>query len=274
MRYRIEHQTHYHYSSQAILSYNDVCLDLRPTANQTLLSTEWKIEPLPQLDRSHQDLFGNRWRTLAFEQSMEKLSLTVVHQVEVSPPGPSQGAETSLCPQAFLWASPYIDLGPEFAEYARPSFPRGRPHIQGVMDLTTRIFHDFTYTPRSTVIGTRTGEVFKTRKGVCQDYAHFQIACLRSLGLPARYVSGYLNTLPKPGQEKVFGSDASHAWVSFYDEKEGWCDFDPTNGVRVDDGHITIAWGRDYGDVAPLKGVMLGGGTQVLRVLVDVRNLG
>lgn len=280
MIYRVEHQTKYSYSESAVLSYNDVCLDLRACPNQTVRSSVWRIVPEPQVMRQHNDFFGNAWRTLAFEQAMGSLSLTVVHEVEVVDPDPCLGLAADAARtgpedlQAYLWASPYVDLGPGFADYAAPSFAGGRDAHDAALDLTRRVFADFRYSPRATVIGTRTGELLAKRRGVCQDYAHFMIACLRSRGVPARYVSGYLNTLPKPGQDKVFGADASHAWVSVRDPVRGWRDFDPTNGVAVRDGHITIAWGRDYGDVSPMRGVILGGGGQSLEVLVDVRALG
>ena len=157
-----------------------------------------------------------------------------------------------------------------FRDYALPSFSPGRPLLDAVLDLTARIHQDFEYHPFSTDITTPTYEVMKIRKGVCQDFAHLQIACLRSLGLPARYVSGYLRTIPPPGQERLQGSDASHAWLSVYVPDAGWIDVDPTNNVLVSSDHITVAWGRDYDEVSPVKGTVFGGGNQSISVSVDV----
>jgi len=286
MKYRVEHQTSYTYTNPAILSCNDVCLDLRTTAWQHLLSSIWDIDPQPQTTQHHLDYFGNAWRTLSFEQALDHLTLTVCQEVEVlertesaenAPLGANLITASALSPadliHPYLWKSPMVETGPAFATYAAPSFPQGRALLDCVMDLTLRIFSDFTYAPATTSIGTTTLELLQTRHGVCQDYAHFELAVLRSIGIAARYVSGYLNTVPKLGQEKVYGADASHAWISVYDNQKGWVDFDPTNGIAVNDGHITIGWGRDYGDVTPLRGVLLGGGTQTLKVMVDVRNL-
>nr|WP_255568204.1 transglutaminase family protein [Aestuariicella albida] len=162
----------------------------------------------------------------------------------------------------------------ELRDFAAPSFEKDRPLLSAVMDLTSRIFREFTYSPQSTTIATPLEEVLKTRKGVCQDFAHLQIACLRALGFPAKYVSGYLETLPPPGKEKLVGADASHAWISVYSPSEGWFEFDPTNDCLVSEQHIITAWGRDFYDVTPLKGVIFGGGkSPALNVSVDVARL-
>jgi len=156
-------------------------------------------------------------------------------------------------------------------EYARSSFASNRPLLSAVRELTERIYTDFTYDPESTSIATPLDEVLQNKRGVCQDFAHLAIGCLRSLGFPARYVSGYLETLPPPGQEKLVGSDASHAWFAVFSPGEGWFEFDPTNNNMPAEHHITTAWGRDYGDVSPLKGVFFDGGkSQKLTVSVDV----
>ena len=170
----------------------------------------------------------------------------------------------------FCFESPRIRIRPEFAAYALQSFTPGRPMVEALLDLTARIHTDFRFDAKSTTVRTPTEEVFKKRRGVCQDFAHVQIACLRSLNLAARYVSGYLRTYPPPGKPRLIGADASHAWVSAYCPGIGWIDVDPTNNVVPSDGHVTLAWGRDYGDVSPLRGLILGGGAHTLKVGVDM----
>jgi transglutaminase-like putative cysteine protease len=170
----------------------------------------------------------------------------------------------------FVLESPFVSCSRAIRDYASESFPSGRALLEAVMDLTQRIYRDFTYDPHFTTLATPLSEVMGKRRGVCQDFAHLATACLRSLGLAARYVSGYLETLPPPGQAKLVGADASHAWIAVYLPGEGWAEFDPTNDCMAGERHITLAWGRDYGDVAPLKGVMSGGGSHTLKVAVDV----
>jgi transglutaminase-like putative cysteine protease len=171
----------------------------------------------------------------------------------------------------FLFDSPLIKSNDDFADYSRPSFPKGRPILEAVQDLSERIHKDFKFDPSATDVSTPVTQVLKDRRGVCQDFAHLQIACLRSIGLPARYVSGYLNTIPPPGQPKLAGADASHAWVSFYCDAHGWIDIDPTNNQIPNLQHITVGWGRDYSDVSPVRGVVLGSAGHALKVSVDVR---
>jgi transglutaminase-like putative cysteine protease len=170
----------------------------------------------------------------------------------------------------YAFESPYVTIVAEAAALAAPSFPAGRPLLEAVADLTRRIHADFTYDQRATTVSTPVSEVLANRRGVCQDFAHLQIACLRALGLPARYVSGYLSTTPPPGKPRLVGADASHAWLAVYVPGAGWVEFDPTNDVIPDDKHIVVAWGRDFGDVTPLRGVVMGGGSHSLRVSVDV----
>jgi transglutaminase-like putative cysteine protease len=183
---------------------------------------------------------------------------------------PSDRSPAGLEAYQFRFESPRIKLRPEFAAYAMQSFPRRRPMREGLLDLTARIHKDFRFDSKVTNVRTTTEEVFRKRRGVCQDFAHFQIACLRSLNLSARYVSGYLRTHPPPGQARLVGADVSHAWVSAYCPGIGWIDLDPTNNVIPSNGHVTLAWGRDYGDVSPLHGLIQGGGANDLSVSVDV----
>jgi transglutaminase-like putative cysteine protease len=178
-----------------------------------------------------------------------------------------------LDPVQYLFESPHVELSRELAAYAEPSFPRGRRMLAAALDLTRRIHADFKFDPKATSVSTPIREVLAKRRGVCQDFAHFMTGCLRALGLPARYMSGYIRTTPPPGQPRLVGADASHAWVSVYCGGTKWVDLDPTNNVVVGDGHVTLAWGRDFSDVTPMRGVILGGGEQDLEVRVTVTPL-
>ena len=172
--------------------------------------------------------------------------------------------------EQFAYASPYVVIAPELERFARVSFPPGRPCSAGAIDLMHRIHAEFRFDPSATTVTTPVTRVLAERHGVCQDFAHLQISCLRALGLRARYVSGYLLTDPPAGQPRLIGADASHAWLSVRCPHHGWIDLDPTNDVIVDRRHVTIAWGRDYGDVSPLRGVLLGGAEHTLTVGVSV----
>jgi len=180
------------------------------------------------------------------------------------------GDEADLAAAPYSFDSPCIRRDDRLASYAAMSFTPGRPLLEASLELTSRIFHEFKYDPTATSVSTPTMEVFEKRRGVCQDFAHLEIGCLRSLGLAARYVSGYLLTDPRPGQPRLVGADASHAWLSVFGPGLGWIDLDPTNNVIPAMRHVTLAWGRDYGDVCPIKGVFLGGGSHWMTVAVDV----
>jgi transglutaminase-like putative cysteine protease len=173
----------------------------------------------------------------------------------------------------FTFDSRRASSKPELGDYALESFPAGRPLLEAVSDLTTRIHQDFRFDTKATEVNTPVETVFEKRRGVCQDFSHLQIACLRSLGLSARYVSGYLRTYPPKGKPRLVGADASHAWCAAWCPVTGWVDFDPTNNCIPHDGHITVAWGRDYSDVSPIHGVLLGGARHTLHVGVDVMPL-
>ena len=170
----------------------------------------------------------------------------------------------------FVSTSRHTRIVHEALDYALPSFPPGRPILEAALDLTKRIYREFTFDSTSTDISTPVSHVLQERRGVCQDFAHLAITCLRGLGLPARYVSGYLLTYPPPGMEKLQGADASHAWLSVWAPEVGWVDFDPTNGIMPSEEHITVAYGRDYDDVSPISGILLGGSRQKMVVAVDV----
>jgi len=176
-----------------------------------------------------------------------------------------------LLAREYLFDSPMIQATEALRAYAEPSFGNDRPLLAAVKDLTQRIFTDFTYDPQSTTVSTPLAEVLATKRGVCQDFAHLQIGCLRALGIPAKYVSGYIETIPPAGTIKLVGTDASHAWISVYSPLDGWIEFDPTNNCTAGTQHIITAWGRDYFDVTPLRGVIYGGGTgPVMNISVDV----
>jgi transglutaminase-like putative cysteine protease len=175
-----------------------------------------------------------------------------------------------LAVREYTFDSPQLKAGPELADYAKPSFPPGRPLLAAVTELTERIYKEFTFDSRATTVGTPVLEVLRNRRGVCQDFAHLEIGCLRSLGLAARYVSGYVLTRPPPGQKRLIGSDASHAWVSVFFPGTGWVDFDPTNNVLPSTEHVTLGWARDYDDVSPVKGVIIGGHRHSMYVGVHV----
>jgi transglutaminase-like putative cysteine protease len=176
-------------------------------------------------------------------------------------------------PYQFIFDSPQVRASFELADYAAQSFPAGTPLLAGARDLTRRIFEDFKYDAKATTVATPLEEVLEKRRGVCQDFAHLGIACLRSLGLPARYVSGYLRTRPPEGKPRLTGADASHAWFAVYCHGTGWVDFDPTNNLQPAEEHITVAYGRDFGDVSPLAGILTGGGKHALKVAVDVAEI-
>jgi transglutaminase-like putative cysteine protease len=259
-------------------------------AHHQSAKSELRIQPRPATCTERVDFFGNilcfftiqePHRELVVEARSEvKLERKALPSPELVLPWeeavkavPNDHSPEGLEAYQFGFESPRIRMRPEFAAYALQSFTPGRPMPEALMDLTARIHKDFRFDPKVTNVRTPTEEVFKKRRGVCQDFAHLQIACLRSLNLAARYVSGYLRTYPPPGQPRLVGADVSHAWVSAYCPGMGWLDLDPTNNVIPSNGHVTLAWGRDYGDVSPLRGLILGGGAHTLKVGVDMEPL-
>jgi transglutaminase-like putative cysteine protease len=233
------------------------------------------------------DFFGNRLSIFTVQEPHRELVVESRSEVDVEdqPAGklsdsmpwedaaallPRDRSADGLAAYQFGFESPRIRIREDFAAYARESFTARRPMAEALVEFTARMHRDFRFDTKGTNVRTPAEEVFKKRRGVCQDFAHVQIACLRSLGLAARYVSGYLRTYPPPGKPRLIGADASHAWVSAYCPGLGWLDVDPTNNVVPTDGHVTLAWGRDYGDVSPLRGLVLGGGAHKLRVSVDM----
>lgn len=287
MIYRIVHRTTFKYRHPVSVGKHVACLKPRSLARQQLASSELHIQPIPATITERIDYFGNLLCFFTVQEPHNELVVEARSEVrmedgvtstpEDSPPWeevvrslPMDQSTAGLEAYQFRFESPRIKLRPEFAAYALQSFAPGRPMREALLDLTARIHKDFRFDSKVTNVRTPTEEVFRKRRGVCQDFAHFQIACLRSLNLSARYVSGYLRTYPPPGQPRLVGADASHAWVSAYCPGAGWIDLDPTNNVVPSNCHVTLAWGRDYGDVSPVYGLVSGGGVHALTVAVDV----
>jgi len=304
--YRLIHRTHYRYTDPVDLANHLACLRPRELPHQHVLEFDVKITPEPTMFVERVDYFGNSLQIFSIQTPHRELLVRSRALVEVLDIGADKSAAlipwesardsmandhspTGLDAYQFSFESPRIPLRAAFADYALQSFTPQRPLREALLDLTARIHADYKFKGGATSVSTTVDEVFLRRVGVCQDFAQLQIACLRSLGLAARYVSGYLRTIPPPGQERVIGADASHAWLSVYcpgkasagpdpgnqgqtstDSGPIWLDVDPTNNCEPRDGHITLAWGRDYSDVSPLRGLILGGGKHTLKVGVDV----
>ena len=289
MTYEVTHRTEYDYDSDVSDSYAQLHLLPRELPGQRCRSAEVVVDPEPEDYRVRTDYFGNRVSFLAIHEPHRALSVTATSLVEVddrpSLAGygrrPWEEVRDHLRADAapadrleacqFTLDSPLVAAAPAFAGYAAASFTPGRILLEAVTDLTHRIHDDFAYKPGATSVATPLAEAFAGREGVCQDFAHIGIACLRSVGLPARYVSGYLETDPPPGRPKLNGADGSHAWLSVLTPDGGWLDVDPTNDQFANSRYVVAAYGRDYSDVPPLSGVIYTEGkTRRLRVLVDV----
>jgi transglutaminase-like putative cysteine protease len=276
------HITRYWYSGAVSMCHTEVHLQPRARPNQTILEFGLDVTPTPDSVLSREDYFGNEVTFFSIAEPHRELVITSRCLANLEPSTPpalelspswekvrdevaKRDTPDTFEAGQFIFESPSIKVGASFAQYAAGSFTAGRPLLSAAEDLSRRIYTDFRYDKRATTIGTPVDEVLASRRGVCQDFAHLMIACLRSLKLPARYISGYLRT----GADFA-GEEASHAWVSVWDPVFGWQDFDPTNNVMPRGEHFTVAWGRDYSDVSPVKGVALGGGEQVISVSVDV----
>ena len=288
MKYRVRHSTRYEYADQVNQGYNVAYLIPRECNGQRVNYSDIRIIPAPTSRIKRVDYFGNVVCHFTVERPHKSLEVIVDSEVEIAPsePGLLSGGITcaevlaalsagsgkeDMSATEFCFDSPMISIAPQLADFGRDLFNPNRPFLEAVSALNSRIFKDFKYDPGFSTVATPLDEVLKNRRGVCQDFAHLAIGVLRSLGFSARYVSGYLETLPPPGQVKMQGADASHAWFAVYIPGDEWQDFDPTNDVMPADQHITTAWGRDYSDVTPLKGVVFGGGgKQILSVAVDV----
>jgi transglutaminase-like putative cysteine protease len=290
VKYHITHTTEYSYGEAVPLCHNIIRLRPRQTDRQLCTRHELIIHPEPAVLREHKDYFGNHMAVFSLQEPHAALSVMAISEVEISPACPMTHRDAvpwelaarrvrdtldhaSLDALQYVFDSTHAMRTPELADYARTCFPKDRPLLDAVTALNEQIHRDIHFQPGVTTVSTSATEVLSTREGVCQDFSHLMIGCLRSLGLPARYVSGYLNTHPPPGSPKLVGADASHAWVSVWAADLGWVDFDPTNGLLPDDQHVTVGWARDYDDVGPVKGVILGGPDHLLRVAVDVRRV-
>jgi len=292
MKYRVTHTTKFIYEARVSLCYNLARIRPRILPHQQVIYATLQIDPHPHDHSTDLDFFGNRVDYFSIQQPHDQLVVTATSEVQ------NAVAESGLFNQSagiswetvrdqlrgdrspagieafqFTLDSPMVAADRLLADYAAPSFPTGRPLDEAVHDLMRRIYQDFKYDPGFSSLATPLKEVLEHRSGVCQDFAHLAIGCLRSQGLAARYVSGYIETLPPPGKEKLVGADASHAWFAVFHPGCGWLDFDPTNNQLPGERHITVAWGRDYADVTPLKGVAYGSGKHKLKVAVDVRRI-
>lgn len=287
MIFEVSHRTTYGYRKPVLQSQHLLHLSPRAGAHQRVHRHSLLIEPAPAHHVTLEDYFGNTSAILTIEDEHSELIVHSRSTVEVTPPGPATPSLSAPWEQVtgaallkegvlnidvlqFVSASRHTRIVREAIDYARPSFPANRPVLESALDLTERIYRDFKFDSTATDISTPVSHVLQERRGVCQDFAHLAITCLRGLGLPARYVSGYLRTYPPPGMEKLQGADASHAWISVWAPEAGWVDFDPTNGIMPREEHITVAFGRDYEDVSPVSGVLLGGSGQKMTVAVDV----
>ncbi len=292
MNYIITHKTTYRYFEPVSLCYNIARLIPRNTDKQVCKNLHIRIHPKPDIIHEYEDFFGNRVMYFSIEKEHSSLSVTVTSEIEkTTTPAIDMGLYNNTTAEevkkelldnreggAEIWQytleTPMTAWNDEIQAYALESFSPGRPLFDAARELMTRIYQDFEFEPGATTIATPLSTVMRERKGVCQDFAHLAIACIRSQGLPARYLSGYIETISPAGGEKLIGADASHAWFSVYISSMGWVEFDPTNNMLPTEQHITIGWGRDYADIAPLKGIILSSGQHELAVSVHVEREG
>ena len=287
MRYRITHATSYDYATPVDLASHMLHLLPRELPGQVVHSASLTAEPVPGRTTWADDHFGNHvaWMFLDRRHDLFVATLEADVDVDFAPPPPAgktlpweevaalalAGGQRAWQAAEFLFDSPMLPHEPSAGAYVKPSFPPGRPVLEGLLDLNSRIRRDFTFKAGVTSVHTSVARVISQRAGVCQDFTHLMIAGLRAIGLPARYVSGYLRTRPPAGQPARRGADQSHAWVgAWLGPQHGWVDLDPTNNLVVRDEHVVLGWGRDYGDISPVRGVILGGGRHTVTVGVDL----
>lgn len=289
MIYDVRHRTSFEYEESVSVSQHVLHLMPRFTTTQTRLSFDLDVRPEPALMTLSEDYFGNLAHYMSIQEPHRQLIVESRCRVEIFDSssqaiGGGQPWEQVTCTGGsvatvpidvlqFAYHSPYSIANAAVHAFAMQSFAAGRPVVDATMDLTSRIHKEFQYEGGVSDVSTPVSEVLDMRKGVCQDFAHLELACLRSLGVPARYVSGYLLTRPPASGKKLIGADASHAWISVWCGDAGWIDFDPTNNLMPDIEHITVAWGRDYGDVSPINGFIVGSGGHKISVAVDVAPL-
>ena len=287
MKYAVKHKTWYSYTESVPFCHNLVHLAPRNLDCQACSSYKLTVHPQPDAIRRRTDYFGNPVDYFSIQEAHERLEITSSFSVEV------RRTMQQLDYEAVAWEdvvdtvrgdrtrsgltiyqlslpSPWTTISASVRQYAQRSFSPRVPILEATCDLNRRIHEEFTFDSRATTVHTPVSEVLTLRRGVCQDFTHLAISCFRSLGLSARYVSGYVRTHAPPGGKKLVGADASHAWVAVYGGPLGWIEMDPTNNVVVSDAHICLGWGRDYGDVSPIKGVFVGGGRHDMGVGVDV----
>lgn len=293
MRYRVRHFTEYEYNQPVSLCYNMTHLLPRDTLHQRCLSRRIQVTPPPVYENEGTDYFGNQTFYFSIQEPHDKLTIDVesYFEIELNDFTTQQSDSSITCGNLRQWlaapATPELRMAKEYlfdsslisrsellAEYAQETFHDDIPVLQATKDFMHKIFQEFTFDPIATTVSTPPEQVLAEKRGVCQDFAHLAIACIRSVGLPAKYISGYLETLPPPGEEKLVGADASHAWFAVFIPELGWVEFDPTNDLMPREQHIVTAWGRDYADITPLQGVIFDGGkTLALHVSVDVQRL-
>jgi len=291
MEYLVRHRTTYRYLQDVSHSWHLAHLRPRSTPQQSVHDSNIALSLAPATRVGREDYFGNPCEWFSIDQAHTRLEVVAESSVSVHP-APERVSRESLPWEKvramlenpadqdtryavqFLFDSPLVSFESDVASYGAVSFPPGRPLLAGAMELMNRIHKDFRYDTTVTDVSTPVDRVFEIRAGVCQDLAHAGIAALRAIGLPARYVSGYLMTRPPPGRTRLLGADASHAWFSVWAPPFGWVDLDPTNDLVVSENHVTAAWGRDYSDVAPVSGIILGGHDHVVDVGVDVIPVG
>lgn len=287
MRLQVVHRTAYSYGDPVSTSQHQAHLAPRSLPHQRPVSHEVVIRPTPSTFRERSDGFGNRTLYFSLREPHRTLEIVAHSVVDLNAPDPVSLEGSAVWEQvrdrlrtdrrrdvldayALSFDSPHVRATPALSDYAAPSFAAGRPMLEAVRDLVRRIHADFVYDPQATDLSTPLPEVMRRRRGVCQDFAHVALGCLRAVGLAGRYVSGYLLTRPPPGRPRLQGADASHAWIAAFVPDLGWVDFDPTNDLVPGDEHVTVAWGRDFADVTPVRGVIQGGGKHGLEVAVDV----
>jgi len=286
MEYSVRHRTTYRYSQEVSHSRHLVHLAPRATPTQTVKDFKLLVTPGTAVRTSRSDYFGNATEWLALYEPHMVIDIAAESRVTASAPAEHDPDESdawedvrarleTMAPETheivqYIFDSPLTAFTADLPAYARKSFTPGRPLLAAALELMSRIHKDFRYDTTVTDASTPVDRVFEIRAGVCQDLAHIGIAAMRSLGLPARYVSGYLLTRPPPGQERLIGADASHAWFAVWAPPFGWIVLDPTNDLIPGQEHITVAWGRDYSDVAPINGIVTGGGDHLIEVGVDV----
>jgi len=287
VNYKLRHVTTYHYEDEVTFARCSLRLTPRNGSDQSVFESSVTVTPAPVSVVEHVGQFGERVMTAMVETPHTELIIEAQAKVDVHRPAPAElrglpwevvrelafGVESLdiASPANFLFPTRMTSIRHEITDYARASFAPGRPSLEAAFELAGRIKREFAYDPKSTEVSTPALEAFQARRGVCQDFAHIMISGLHGLGLPAAYVSGYLRTYPLPGQPRLEGADATHAWVAVWcGDQSGWVGFDPTNAVVAADNHIILAVGRDYSDVAPIGGVVLGSGDQTIDVAVDV----